>query len=257
MRYCVWKKLRETNGVGGGNQALNKRERSGTALQHQRIQPRKHTIIITMRGVVWLILSDWPQVPVLSQYRSSQREKKSSVLFQPPPVNGKKKHYLNAITGKLVQTCSGVRQLHTALITVALQSSHSTGDCIFTQIRHLEDKELSFFLSFCLCFFYIWLQGYANIPGWCSAIPKRRGGAQAQEEALLFGAVPNKDRNIFYEWCKKMTANFKKRFDQQMRKGRMIRRRGCGWCIPALLIPGLLACQSHNYYTVFIYSIFH
>lgn len=33
-------------------QPLNKRERIGTALQHQRSQPRKHTIIITMRGVV-------------------------------------------------------------------------------------------------------------------------------------------------------------------------------------------------------------
>lgn len=149
-------RARQKQSVGGGDQALcqplNKRERIGTALQHQRIQPRKHTVIITMRGVVWLILSDWPQVPVLSQHRSSQGERERSVLFQSLHQRmGKKTHHLNTITGKLVQTGHALQQLHAALIAVALQSSHSTNDCVFTQIGHPQDEELSFCLSCCLC----------------------------------------------------------------------------------------------------------
>lgn len=59
----------------------------------------------------------------------------------------------NYCAGKLVQMCHVLQQLHAALIAVALQSSHSTNDCVFTQIGHHEDEELSFFLSLCGFFF--------------------------------------------------------------------------------------------------------
>lgn len=136
-------------------QQLNKRERIGTALQHQRIQPRKHTIIITMRGVVWLILSDWPQVPVLSPHRCSQRRKESPVLFRSPaPVNGEKKKTWNPVIYIKLQ----VNWFRHAMQHSSYNCSHHCCSTvvilIFTQIRHAEDDELSCFLSSCLCFYF-------------------------------------------------------------------------------------------------------
>lgn len=142
---------------GGRGQALcqllNKRERIGTTLQHQRIQPRKHTVIITMRGVAWLILSDWPQVPVSSQHRSSQGERERSVLFQPLHQRMGGHHHLNTITGKLVERCHALQQLHAALIAVALQSSHSTNDCFHTD-RAPRRRGAVLLLELVLVFFF-------------------------------------------------------------------------------------------------------
>lgn len=94
------------------------------------------------------------------------KERQRSVLFQSlhQRMGKTPSSKYNYCAGKLVQMCHALQQLLAALIAVALQSSHSTNDCVFTQIGHREDEELSFFLSLCGFFFLDLAAGLCKQP---------------------------------------------------------------------------------------------
>lgn len=173
--------------------------------------------------VVWLILSDWPQVPVLSQRHSSQKKKKALSRFSLLHLWIEKKHHLHAITGKLVQTCRAVWQLHAALIAVALQLSHFPSNWVFTQITHAEDDELSF-LSFCLRFFFFFFNIFdcritqTSLDDVQQKWEEGRGGYRAQEEPITLWCRSRWRQEYFFIWM--MLKEWhqlikKKRFDEQ------------------------------------------
>lgn len=131
-----------------------------------------------MRGVVWLILSDWPQVPVLSQHHSSQREEKKalscfSLLHQ---WIGKKTIYMQLQVNwfrRAVQCGS-----YTLLLSLLLYSRHTPPATEFSHRLHtLKMMSCPFWAYACDLYFiyiYTWLQDYANMAGWFLA--KGSGG---------------------------------------------------------------------------------
>lgn len=102
---------------------------------------------------------------------------------------------------------------YTLLLSLLLYSLHTPPATAFSHRLGTSKANScpSFWGSACVFFKNIWLQDYANIPGWCSAKPKRREGPGPRKKHYISVQFQMNTARFFMNDAKKNDSKLKKK----------------------------------------------